>query len=58
MSKVQKYLRKHREYMKLDRDTQESLRGDALWDQLDKIWKRLSPEEHDEVCDTLERDNG
>lgn len=57
MSKVQKYLRKHREYMKLDRDTQESLRGDALWDQLDKIWKRLTPIEHDEVCDILERDN-
>ena len=56
MSKVQKYLRKHREFMRLDRDTQENQRGDALWGQLDKIWRRLTPEEHDQVCDILERD--
>ena len=57
MSKVNKYLTKYREYMRLDQNSQESDRGDALWDKLDKMWNRMSPDEQDRVCDTLERDH-
>jgi len=56
MSKVTKYLTKYREYMRLDQNSQESDRGDALWDKLNKMWNRMSSEDRDHVCDTLERD--